>query len=85
MKTFADKVKVIVKTIPRGETKTYKEVAVLAGNPEAARAVARVMAGNFNPEIPCHRIIRTDGKLGGYNRGGTEEKRAILLAEGVNV
>tara|TARA_B100000745_G_scaffold300486_1_gene254700 strand:+ start:3466 stop:3660 length:195 start_codon:yes stop_codon:yes gene_type:complete len=61
---------------------TYREVATQAGNPEAARAVANVMAANYDPEVPCHRVIRSDGGLGGYNRGGTQKKRAILKAEG---
>ncbi len=64
---------------------TYKEVAAKAGNPKAARAVANVMAANYDPLIPCHRVIRTDGGLGGYNRGGVKKKRAILQGEGVNV
>lgn len=79
---FSDNVREIVRAIPEGETKTYKEVAVLAGNPRAARAVARIMARNYDESIPCHRVIRSDGKLAGYNRGGTPKKRAILVAEG---
>ena len=62
---------------------TYKEVAQKAGNARAARAVANIMAANFDSDIPCHRVIRTDGGLGGYNRGGIEKKRAILKNEGV--
>lgn len=80
---FSDSVRNVVRKIPKGQVMTYKEVARSAGNPKAARAVANVMAANYDPDIPCHRVIRTDGKLGGYNRGGTEQKRAILLAEGV--
>lgn len=83
MKTFSDKVRAIVKGIPRGSVITYKEVASLAGNSKAARAVANTMARNFDLEIPCHRVIRSDGGLGGYNRGGTAKKRAILKSEGV--
>ncbi len=82
MQSFTDKTKAIVKTIPRGETMTYAAVAAKAGNPKAARAVANIMAANYDPEIPCHRVIRSDGGLGGYNRGGTEKKRAILISEG---
>lgn len=62
---------------------TYQEVATKAGNPKAARAVANVMAKNYDPEIPCHRVIRTDGSLGGYNRGGTRAKAELLQNEGV--
>lgn len=81
---FADKVRQIVQNIPKGTVMTYKEVAVAAGNPKAARAVANVMAANFDEHIPCHRVIRSDGGLGGYNRGGTEVKRSILKNEGYN-
>lgn len=67
--------------IPAGKTLSYKEVARRAGNPKAARAVANLMAANYNLDIPCHRVIRSDGSLGGYNRGGTEAKRVILEGE----
>jgi len=83
LKTFSDTVREIVRNIPKGSVMTYAEVAAKAGNPKAARAVANVMAQNFAPDIPCHRVIRSDGGLGGYNRGGTEKKHAILEAEGV--
>jgi len=62
---------------------TYKQVAVKAGNPKAARAVANIMAANYDPAVPCHRVIRSDGELGGYNRGGVVAKAALLRAEGV--
>lgn len=80
-KTFSGNVRDVVRKIQEGKTMTYKEVAVKAGNPLAARAVAQVMAANYDPAIPCHRVIRTDGKLGGYNRGGEAKKRAILRSE----
>jgi O-6-methylguanine DNA methyltransferase len=79
--TFREKVREVVRTIPQGKTMSYAEVALTAGNAKAARAVARIMSKNFDPEIPCHRVIRADGSLGGYNRGGTEVKRKILLME----
>lgn len=82
MTVFQVKVRNIVSKIPPGKTLTYKEVAKLAGNEKAARAVANIMAANYDLEIPCHRVIRTDGKLGGYNRGGTTAKRQLLLKEG---
>lgn len=82
METFTEKVKNVVQKIPRGTVMTYKEVAVAAGNPEAARAVANVMAKNFDSSVPCHRVIRSDGKPGGYNRGGEVAKKSLLLAEG---
>jgi len=76
---FGDKVLRVVVKIPRGETLTYKEVAALAGKPGAARAVGNVLRMNYDLAIPCHRVIRTDGKVGGYNRG--EEKKIELLKE----
>lgn len=82
MKTFSDRVKEVVKKIPKGQVMTYKQVAAKAGNPKASRAVANTMAANYDPDIPCHRVIRSDGGLGGYNRGGPERKRAILISEG---
>lgn len=82
---FTDKVRMLVKQIPKGKTMTYKEIAQKAGNPRAARAVARIMATNYDLAIPCHRVIRTDGTLGGYNRGGIKAKRAILQSEGVEI
>lgn len=81
-KTFADKVRDVVRKIPKGKSMTYKEVAAKAGNPKAARAVGAVMRTNFDPAIPCHRVVKSDGSLGSYNRGGTTRKRAILKAEG---
>jgi O-6-methylguanine DNA methyltransferase len=82
MSEFSEQVRDIVKNIPKGSVLTYQQVAVAAKRPKAARAVANIMANNFNLEIPCHRVIRSDGTLGGYNRGGTEAKRCILEGEG---
>lgn len=84
MTAFQDKVRAVVKKIPKGSVLTYKEVAYAAGKPGAARAVANTMANNFDESVPCHRVIRSDGKLGGYNRGGIEAKRSILRSEGFN-
>lgn len=61
---------------------TYKEVATRAGNPKAARAVGTIMRSNYDEGIPCHRVVLTDGGMGGYNRGGGEHKREILKGEG---
>lgn len=80
---FTDTVKAIVAKIPKGSVMTYKEVAIAAGKPTAARAVANIMAANYDPDVPCHRVIRTDGRLGGYNRGGVSVKARILKEEGV--
>lgn len=82
MKKFTERVRDIVRKIPRGKSMTYKEVAAKAGNPKAARAVGAIMRTNYDETIPCHRVVRSDGSLGSYNRGGTLHKREILRAEG---
>lgn len=82
---FTESVRAVVRKIPRGSTLSYKEVAQKAGNQNAARAVARIMSQNYDPTVPCHRVIRTDGGLGGYNRGGILEKQRILITEGVTL
>lgn len=82
VKTFADKVRDVVRKIPKGKSVTYKEVATKAGNPKAARAVGAIMRTNYDDSIPCHRVIRSDGSLGSYNRGGTLRKQEILQREG---
>ena len=79
---FTERVRDITRKIPRGKTMTYGQVAALAGSPGAARAVGNIMHGNYDPEIPCHRIIRADGKVGCYNRGGQEAKLKLLKEEG---
>lgn len=68
--TFAEKVRKIVARIPKGKTMTYKQVAAKAGSPNAARAVGSIMKANYDPQVPCHRVIRSDGVAGEYNRGG---------------
>lgn len=82
MSEFADAVRALVRTIPKGQTRTYGEIATAVGRPRAARAVAQVMAKNYDPTVPCHRVVRSDGALGGYNRGGVREKQRLLLLEG---
>jgi len=71
----------IVSKITRGQVMTYKEVAICAGRPRAFRAIGNVLNKNYDPKIPCHRVIRSDGKIGGYNRGISAKKR-ILKTEG---
>ena len=61
---------------------TYAEVAQAAGSPRAFRAVGAVMKQNYDPAVPCHRVIRSDGTLGEYNRGGREAKKRLLESEG---
>lgn len=81
MKMFREKMFEVVKKIPRGKVLTYKEVAKRAGSPYASRAVGNILASNFDPKIPCHRVIRSNGRMGGYNRGGTKKKQEILKRE----
>ncbi|MDO8515541.1 MAG: MGMT family protein [bacterium] len=85
--TFRDKVYKVVEKIPKGSVMTYKEVATAAGNPKAARAVGYFMKTNpFAPHVPCHRVIRSDGKIGGYSGvGGIEGKRKMLEDEGTKL
>ena len=80
MLNFRESVYKIVQAIPKGKTLTYKEVANLAGRPKAYRAVGNILNKNHNPKIPCHRVIRSDGKIGGYNRGYMK-KLSILKKE----
>lgn len=71
--------------IPAGETRTYAELARMCGHPNAVRAVANAVGANpMPPVIPCHRVVRSDGKIGGYSApGGIMRKRELLTAEGV--
>ncbi len=80
-KDFRTKVLNVVRSIPKGAVLTYKQVAECVGSPRAYRAVGNILKENFDLEIPCHRVIRSDGSFGGYNRG-TERKREILMSEG---
>jgi O-6-methylguanine DNA methyltransferase len=85
MVSFQEKVLAIVRNIPAGKTMTYKEVATKAGNPKAARAVGAIMRTNYRPDVPCHRVVRSDGSLGSYNRGGEKRKRELLVTEGAEI
>lgn len=80
--SFAERVRDAVRQIPRGETRSYGEVARAIGYPGAARAVGTVMKNNHDPSVPCHRVIRASGKLGGFNRGGVRAKKRLLEKEG---
>tara|TARA_S200000501_G_scaffold348836_1_gene364398 strand:- start:454 stop:729 length:276 start_codon:yes stop_codon:yes gene_type:complete len=73
--------------IPKGKVKTYKEVAKAIKMPESARAVANACAKNpYAPRVPCHRVIRSDGSLGGYSApGGIKIKRKLLKKEGFSL
>lgn len=80
---FKARVVAVVKKIPKGKTMSYKEVAARAGHEGAARAVGSIMAANADKSVPCHRVIRSDGKIGGYNGlQGTKDKAALLRKEG---
>ena len=76
-----------LKKIPRGKVKTYSEVAKSIGKPLAVRAVANAIGKNpLAPQIPCHRVIRLDGSLGGYSgKGGIKTKRLLLKKEGITL
>lgn len=79
---FADLVRAAVRQIPKGETKSYGEIAAAVGRPGAARAVGTIMKNNYDPTVPCHRVVRSDGKIGEYNRGGSAQKEKLLREEG---
>ncbi|MDP3991789.1 MAG: MGMT family protein [Candidatus Colwellbacteria bacterium] len=81
---FKEGVFKVVAQIPKGSTLSYQEVARRAGSPRAYRAVGNIMNKNYDPKVPCHRVIRSDGKVGGY-RGGTKKKIQILKKEGVAI
>jgi O-6-methylguanine DNA methyltransferase len=74
---FSSKVLSAVAKIPKGKTLSYREVARAAGNPTAYRAVGNILNKNCDPKIPCHRVIRSDGKTGGYNRGEREKIKTL--------
>ena len=82
--TLKEKVYQIVRKIPRGKVLTYKEVAELAGRPKAWRAVGNILDKHQEPSLPCHRVIRSDGKIGGY-RWGVKKKTKLLISEGVKI
>ena len=84
---FQLKVWKYLKTIPKGKVKTYKQVAISIKSPRSARAVANACAKNpYAPKIPCHRVIRSDGALGGYSsKGGVKQKLKLLRSEKVAI
>lgn len=83
--TFTEKVLKVVEKIPKGKVLTYKEVAKKAGSPNASRAVGNIMKKNYKSNVPCHRVIRSNGKIGDYNRGGSDVKIKKLRNEGVKI
>ena len=84
---FQLKIWAYLRKIPRGSVKTYSQVAKDIGKPLAVRAVANAIGKNpYPPKIPCHRVIRSDGSLGGYSgKGGVRTKRFLLKKEGIKL
>ncbi len=82
---FQIKVWKYLKTIPRGQVRSYSDVAKAINRPKAVRAVANAIGKNpYAPKIPCHRVIRSNGSLGGYSGlGGIKKKRKLLISEGI--
>ena len=74
-------------TIPKGTVKTYKQVAIAINSPYSARAVGNAVGKNpYAPRIPCHRVIRSDGKLGGFSApGGKKAKKKLLKSENFSI
>lgn len=82
MSSFREKIYEAVARIPKGKAATYRAVAEAIGSPEACRAVGNALAGNRNKNIPCHRVVRSDGDCGGF-AWGREKKKKLLRKEGV--
>lgn len=83
--TFVERVRAVVRTIKKGKTMTYGQVASVAGRPGAARAVGTIMSRNTDKTVPCHRVIRADGKLGAYNGLQGRSKATLLKKEGARI
>lgn len=82
--TFREKVFKVVSKIPKGKVLSYKQVAIRVGSPKAFRAVGNILNKNPYKSVPCHRVIKSDGRVGGYALG-TKKKIAILQKEGVEI
>jgi len=83
-KSFTESVFAKTKLIPRGKVSTYKLLAKAIGRPRAARAVGNALNKNCDSKVPCHRIVRSDGAVGGF-RDGMLAKIKILRKEGVEI
>lgn len=79
---FTERVRTVVRSIKKGKTMTYGQVAAAAGRPGAARAVGTIMSHNDDKTVPCHRVVRADGKPSGYNGINGPSREALLRAEG---
>lgn len=84
MTPFAQAIYDVVRRIPKGQTMTYKQVARAAGRPKAYRAVGNILNKNYNPGIPCHRVIRSNGTTGGYNHGADLKTRRLKAEKAHN-
>ncbi len=85
MKNFDERVWELLKKIPRCKVSTYKEIAIALGNERAARAVGNACNANpFAPKVPCHRVVKSNGKLGGFAKG-IAKKRVLLEREGIKI
>jgi len=83
--SFQDRVKRIIKAIPRGKVATYGQVAALAGNPRAARQVVRVLhSSSRKDKLPWHRVINAQGRISLPHGQGYELQKALLTGEGVS-
>jgi O-6-methylguanine DNA methyltransferase len=74
---FRARVLAVVQEIPAGSTLTYREVAARAGSARAYRAVGNILHTNYDLQVPCHRVVRSDGKPGGWNRGAAAKARLL--------
>ena len=82
---FQEKVWRATSRIPKGKVSTYSEIAKKIGKPKAARAVGNALNRNpYAPKVPCHRVVRSDGSIGGF-AGGTAKKIKMLSGEGVEI
>ena len=81
---FRKRVYQIVRRIPKGKMMSYKEVTERAGRPLAWRAVGNILNRHQEPGLPCHRVIRSNGKIGGY-REGIKKKIKLLISEGLKI
>jgi O-6-methylguanine DNA methyltransferase len=82
--TFTERVYEVARQIPAGKVLTYADVAAMAGNPRAVRAVGTAMSHNLDPsDVPCHRVVGSDGRMRGYAFGGVDSKVERLREEGV--
>lgn len=85
MTSFEEKVYKAVKKIPKGRVSTYKQTAEVVNKPGSYRAVGSALNKNpFAPEVPCHRVVKSNGKIGGYAKG-SEKKKSLLKKEGIEV